>query len=495
MALSRKQIAQRAIRGLLYQGLGQYGSMAIGLAKGMLLARLVAPEYFGQVALALTYASFLNIFKFQLREGITRDTSNDAARLFTVYVVELVTALPGFLLTGLLLILNPLLAQIAPALAPDPAALWLALAILGVRFVSALASVPTYLLERDLRHDVLARLTLLANVLSLAISVPVAAAGRPVLAVLLDQAVILPVVTALGAALAARWRPRPVWDRAALREHVRLGSTLWTNGIFSIISFAFDDYLVGTFRGDEELGYYSKAYTPLAKLPLDVAGGVIASVALGVYGQSRAAGQAALARAYSLMTWLLARIIALSSVVLLAATEEITLILYGPDWLPVVPLVRLMALYVIGRPFWQNDAQLLISIGQEKRVRSLQGVQALILVLIGPPLVLWWGAAGASIAVSAMMVAGALAAGRYTLRQLEVRAAPLYLLPVALGVLLTPALWWLGAQVTLSAIPGLLVKGALAAAAFAGAVLIAERRQVAEMLALLSDNLLSRQEV
>jgi len=481
MALTRGQIARRTVRSLLYQGAGQYAALGIGVIKGMLLARLVVPAVFGQVALGLSSVSFLNLFKMYLREGVTRDTNNNPVRLFTLYAIEVLSALPGFVLAGALYLITPGLFSLP---------VWIVIAVaLVVHLISALASVPQYLLERDLRYDVLARLTLYGTIISLLVSVPLAAAGQPLTAILLDQVVVIPLLTAAGAVIAARWRPRIAWDAAAARENMGLAATLWVNGLFSKVTFEFDDLLVGKIRGEGPLGYYAKAYTPLAKLPLDVAGGMIASVALGVYGQSRAAGREVLARAYSLMTWLLARVIALSSIVLLAATEEITLILYGADWLAVVPLVRLMALYVIGRPFWQNDAQVLISVGQERRVRTLQGLQALLLVVLGTPAVLLWGAEGASLAVSVMMIVGMAVTAIFTARTLGVRLAPLYALPGLLVLLLSPLLWSFGLLVPLPAVPGFLVKGALAAALGGGAILLFEGERVKEAVALLMDNL------
>src|SRR5690606_28327616 len=112
------------------------------------------------------------------------------------------------------------------------------------------------------------------------------------------------------------------------------------------------------------LGFYSRAYTT-AKMPMDVFGGAIGGIGLSMYAHARTAGADFLNRAYAVATWLLTRIVAWSSIVFLAAADEIAAVLLGPNWLPVPLILRLLALYMLGRPLWQNNSQLLLAIRQE----------------------------------------------------------------------------------------------------------------------------------
>lgn len=480
---ARQNIAGRAIRALAAQSVGQYGALVFGVIKGMLLARLVSNETFGYVFLATSYVSFLSFFKMQVREAITRDTDASDARLLALFGIELITLAPGLLIA----VLGYLLA--GPQLAPE---VWVAIAvILGSRVVTAAGSVPTYLLERDLRQRDMAALLLGGTILSLLIVVPLAYVGFPLLALLID-AVLPPAVTALGAWPLARWRPRGGWDREAFRDGLRFGAAMWIGGLFGKISFEFDDWLVGTLRGPGALGYYGKAYS-LAKLPLDVIAGVIASVSLGLYGQSRAAGRDVLVSAYRQLTWLLSRVIFLSSAVMLAAAEEMVLILYGPGWLPVAPLVRLMAIYALVRPFWQNDAILIVTMGGEKLHRSLAGLQALILLLIGPPAVYWFGGQGASVAVSVMMLVGAVTTGWAAAKRLEINPLPIYLTPLLIFLLVTPLIYGLGLIAPLPAVPSFILKGLAGTLLFGGLSWLTERRQLLDAVALLRQHLSPQQ--
>lgn len=467
-------IINKTIRAMAAQAVGQYGAMAVGVIKGMILARLVDNEVYGVVFLAVTYVSFMNIFRMQVREAVTRDADASQTRLMTLYVIEVVTVVPALLiaLVGYLLL---------PGLGSE--GLWLAIGvILASRVVTALGSVPMYLLERDLRHRVLASLTLAGTVLALAVAVPLAWFGYPLAAILVD--VTIPAaVLAVGAVWTAGWHPSRDWDADIARDSMRFSTTMWMGGLFGKITFEYDDWLVGTFRGEGALGYYGKAYQS-AKLPMDVVAGVIASVSYGLYGQSRKQSMAALSEAYSQLTWLLVRVIALSSIVMLAAADEFILIYYGPDWAPVVPLLRLMFVYVMARPIWQNDAILLVSIGKESLHRWMMGLQAVVLLLIGTPAVLMYGARGASVAVSIMMLIGALGTGIAVYRSLTIRPLFIYGLPFLLMAVMTPLVYWGGLYLPLPALPMFIIKGGVTTVGFIGLIWLVERETFRDAVAL-----------
>lgn len=493
-------LARRVLRGAAFLGVGQYGVLAIGLIKTPILARLVAPEIHGVIVLALSWVSFLHLFRLELREVVISDPEGDPARLTTQYVIEVLSSLVGVLLGGLVYLAAPRLADLAVGLLGAASAdavsnltnplVWQAIfVLLGLRVFFAATSTPLYILQRDIRQDVITRLTLLGALLGLGVAVALAWLGYPLASLLADAA--LPVIVlGLGAWLVAGWRPALIWDASVARDVAAFAATMWTGGLFGKISFEFDDWLVGMLRGNRAVGFYGKAYT-LSKMPMDVFAGVIAGIALSAYAQSEATGRAVLARAYRLMTWLLIRVVAWSSVIILAAADEIVLILLGPDWPGVPLLVRLMFVYVLGRPLFQNNAQLLIAIRQEKLYRSAQMVQAIVLLLLAPGAVYFLGAEGASLAVNVMMLAGFALSQVYVNRFLDVRLGRVYLLPVVLTLVLSPVVYALGGAIGGGVLVSLLLKGAVATVLFGAAVLLVERDGLREVYALVAEHLLS----
>lgn len=476
-------LTRRVLRGAAYLGLGQYGVLAIGLIKTPILSRLISPELFGIVALAVSWTSFLQVFRLELREIVISDPHGNAARLNTQFFIELTSSLPGILIALLLYLVWPDLTSSAD---------WVAIfTLLAARILTAVWSTPLYILHRDIRHKTISQLTLLGAILGFVASVTLAWTGHPLPALLADATIPM-IVLGFGAWVAAGWMPTLALDREVARDVFGFAFTLWTGGLLGKITFELDDWLVGRLRGAQPLGYYSRAYT-IAKMPMDVFGGVIGGIALSMYAQALAEGQHVLSRAYNAATWLLARIVAWSSVVILAAGEEFTAVLLGPQWERVPFLLRLMFLFVLGRPLFQNNAQLLTASRHEKRVRRTLVFQAVILLVLGPPAVYFFGAEGASVAVSVMMLSGLVASHVYVVRIVDVPFFQLYGLPTLVTILLTPLIFGLGQLFDAKAFLMLAAKGLLTTVIFGGLILLFERRRLVEIRDQVMAGILSRE--
>lgn len=498
-------LVRRVLHGAAYLGVAQYGVLAIGLVKTYILGRLVAPEIHGAVAYALSWVSFLHIFRMELREVVISDTEGNPARLTTQYVIEVLSSLAGVALGGIVY-------AVAPGVVSTQ--VWQAIfVLLVVRVIYSATSTPLYMLHRDIRQDVITRLTLAGALIGLVVSVLLALRGDALASLLVDAA--LPsLLLGVGAWIVVGWRPARLWDPAVARDVAGFALTMWTGGLFSKVSFELDDWLVGRISGEEALGFYAKAYT-LAKMPMDVFAGVIGGIALSVYAQSYAAGESTARRAYRQITWLLMRVVAWSSVVMLAAAEEIVRVMLGPNWQPVPLLVRAMFVYVLGRPLFQNNAQFLIALRHEKQYRSSQLIQAIALALLAPVAVYLWGALGASLAVNVMMLLGFGLSQWYVLRHVRSNLLQLYGLPLLLTIVLTPLIYQLGGWVTaqyLTELPltpvtrllggvdqtvaliALAVKGVAGTLLFGGLTLLFERPAAREVLDLVRANFFRTEE-
>lgn len=482
--LSTAQIARRSVRGSFFRLVAQYGMAGLGLIKVAILARLIDSSIYGAVAIAAVYVSVLSIFRMELRAIVLNAPPDQPEYLTIQYLIELGTNAAGLLLAGVVYLLQPAICS-----ANCWQAIFLLLIIGPFGVLQAALSTPLYLMERDLQHEVMSRLSLVGAMAGMLSAVGLALIGQPLLALIVDAG-MLALIPGIGAWLMTGWRPVWRWDATSAKRIFSTGTTLWTTGLLGIITFQFDDWLVGRFRGESALGFYGEAYAR-AKIPLDVFGGMVAALSMPLYVQSYAAGPEVLARAYRLTTWLLARLIALSSIVMLAATEEIVMLWMSEKWLPVVPLIRLMFFFILGRPLFQNHGILMVALRRERAFRRIVLVQALILLVAGPVAVLRWGAEGVSAVVSVMMLVGLIIAEVYVARLTGVSALRIYALPVALSIVLPPLLYFAGLALHWPLLISLLLKAVVAALVAAGTTLLFERHQLLEVWALLHEHLLS----
>ena len=213
---------------------------------------------------------------------------------------------------------------------------------------------------------------------------------------------------------------------------------------------------------------------------MDVFAGMIGHVALPIYARSESEGREKLRTVHRHLTWVLTHMIFLSATFALIATEEVVTIVLGQQWLDTVPLFRLMALYIVARPFWQNGAQLLLAVGREKSMRRTIAVQAVFILIACPPAVWFWGAAGAAVVVSLMAVIGWIATEHYVSEILGSSSMSLYLVPgitaISMGCIAVAEMrfGWIPNNIWLSTI----IKGVICVTGFAVVTFVLERESL-----------------
>lgn len=471
-------LARLATRGALWTGFGQYLWFALGVVKAILLARLVGREFFGLVAGATVWASFLGFARLDLRLAVLTSREEPDV-LNTQFLIENASALCGIVLAGLLALGWPHLA---------PPGVWLLIfVLLAASQLEALTSTHMYLTEKRLRQDVLGRFTALSAVVGFGLPVLLALRGATLLALVVDALVPL-VIPRLGALLFIRWRPAFVWSPRQVREQMRLAWTMWSSGLLSKITFQFDDWLVFNLKrsgptlwrsaGVEPEALYDRAYS-VGKLPMDLAAGMIASNALALYVEGTARGREVAAGIYRRLTWLLAWIIFFSGAYAFVAANDLVHVL-GDEWVPMVPLLRLMILFVVGRPLFQNNAQLLLAARRERELRGAMAVQALFMVLACPPAVYFFGAAGAAVVVSVMSVIGLASSERRVQRCLGISSWRLYLRPAGAAVVVVGLVGILRSSLPGNIWASAAVKGVLSGLVFGCGVWYFDRAKVVE---------------
>lgn len=473
----RPSLARSVTRGALWTGASQYVLFGLGIVKTVILSRLIGPDLVGLLAGATVWSSYFGFARTELRLAVYT-SQEEPEVLNTQFVLENITALASLLVAGLVLLIWPGLVQ--------PATTWpLIFIMLGAGLFETLTSTPVYLVDKRLRQDVMGRITIGASLIGFIVPVLLAVGGAPMTALVVD-ALLPSIIQRLGAVIFIRWRPSWVWQQAEWRAQLRLAWTMWTTGILGKVTFQFDDWLVFNVNGPrspvwlgsgvEPEGLYSRAYN-IGKMPMDVVAGMIGSIALSVYSEGAARGKEVLQSVYRQMTWLLAWIIFFSSSLAFAAASEITHILLGDYWLPMVPLLQLMFLFIIGRPFFQNNSQLLQAVRQEKDFRWTTFVQAIFLILTCPIAVYFWGAAGASVAVSGMSIVGFVLTERLVTKHLGVAIWPIYIVPGLTGLAVIGLLLVLGSVLPANAWLSAIIKGVISLVAFGGVLILFERQQ------------------
>jgi O-antigen/teichoic acid export membrane protein len=357
--------------------------LSFGLGKGMvfvstaILARLLTTEEFGLVGFATLTVSYLAVLK-DLGLGAAliqkRDHVEESAN--TVFTMNL---LLGIGLTLVTFAIAPFVANYfrEPEVTP-------LLRVLGLTFViNALGSIHTIRLQRELAFNRKLVPDLGRSLAKGAASIGLALLGFGVWSLIWGQ--IVGAVTAVILAwIVYRWRPKLTIHRKLGRGLLGFGSTLLFVNILSTVVNNADYLVVGRVLGAESLGIYTLAYRLPELLVLNLLW-VVSGAIFPAYAKIQ--DQPDTLRRGFLTTL---RYIEMVSVPLclglLIAADPLVRVAFGEQWLEAVPVVRILALFVLVNSIGFNVGDIYKATGRPDILVKLG------LVYVGPLLLaLWFG--------------------------------------------------------------------------------------------------------
>lgn len=308
------------------------------LVSTAVLARLLLPADFGLVALASVFVRFLAYFS-QMGVGVSivQREAVHPADLSALASIAVITG-TGFTCIGLCL---------AAVVGGEVGAL---LRLLSISFViTGFTAVPYGLLRRTLRNREIAIIEISGQLIGYGgVTVLFAACGAGawsiVCGVLSQQSII-----AVASWVAARstpdganlWLSRPT--RAA-RGYLGYGLRHSWNTFLEFAFYNIEVLLISHWYGVKNTGFYNRAYM-FSHLPVEQALGSAVRVLFPVLARLR--GDPDKERVTFLAAFTLSGLFASAfSAAVVAAAPELVLVMFGPDWQAMTPILRLLALAV-----------------------------------------------------------------------------------------------------------------------------------------------------
>jgi len=393
---SEVPLAYRAVRGGLGVAVSSYWNIVFGFAVNILLTRLLPVEAFGIFTLATFYALLFHLqSKLNLGYAFAQFKETSGDEVVTYFEMELTLAMAGFLLT---LVAVPILSTFVM-----PASIAPVVIVLGaIGFVQGLNGALSTLLDKELRFTWPSIFGIMIMTLSYGPAVYLALTGKGVWS-LVAQNLVQVVLSALVGCwlvrqrLAHIWRRRRRFDPPLARHFLRFG--LVTLGAFlgATLVGTLDNFLVGTFRGIEQLGFYDRAYRT-AQWPGLLFNALNARAAFYTYARLQDDTER-LRKTATMLMWLISAATAPLLVVLLITAPDLLRLIYGERWLPSAPLLRLLVIATAARPLVENAGSLFTSTGRPGWTTRFVIVQLAVLALSGIFLTLAFGTIGTCVAV------------------------------------------------------------------------------------------------
>ena len=243
----------RTLSGLKWAGLSAAAQGVASLAILAVLSRLLTPADFGVVAMALVFVTAAQVLGHRsLGSAIVQ--RHELGDRHVAAALTLSSA-AGAALAGALWLLAPAIGRLLaePAVAPALGALSLAVAISGP------ATVPEFLLRRQLRFRALAAAELSSQALGYGlVAIALAAHGFGVWALVWGTVARQGVFAAAVLAAAPRL-PRPGLARRETGEVLRAGAGFSSIAFFDLVAHQGSRLVVGRLLGAASLGHYTRA--------------------------------------------------------------------------------------------------------------------------------------------------------------------------------------------------------------------------------------------
>lgn len=205
-----------------------------------------------------------------------------------------------------------------------------------------------WMLEKELRFELLAKIDIVKVVVGTLVSITGALWGQGVWALVWGYLCRWGVGTVWLLILGLpRWRPLLHFNARDLHGFVRFGFYQLAERTLINFNYRTDQLLVGSILGTQQLGYYNFAIISLLQ-PVCSLSSILLRIALPVFSQIQD-DQPALRQHYLKMMRLINTINAFLLFGLAALAPLFIPMVFGAQWIPAIPVVQLLSIYIFCR--------------------------------------------------------------------------------------------------------------------------------------------------
>lgn len=333
---TKENVARKAGRGIVWNFLTYAIAKGGVLISTSILARLLSKEDFGLVSIAVIAVNYLSFVKDLGLSVALIQRRNDVVRAAdTVFTINLIL---GFFLSTITYFLAPWMANYFNEPMVTPVLRWLGLSFA----INAFGAVHVVWLMRELDYRRKFVPDMGNTLVKVAASIGLAVAGAGVWALVFGQLLgALASVVLLW--IVNPWRPRLNIHLDMVGSLMKFGSSIVTGDILSVFIDNVGYIIVGRVFGVIQLSVYTLAF----RLPEILLMGnlwVMSGVTFPAFSSIQQKPEEM--RRGSLMSIRLIQMLAAPiSVGLFLAADPIVRVVFGNQWLEVIPLLRLLAIY------------------------------------------------------------------------------------------------------------------------------------------------------
>ena len=343
------------LRNLGWLGSAELIQRLCNLANTVVLARLLSPYDYGLAAVVFTTSEFANVFTLKAGIGskiIQADEADLDVFCHTAYWLN-------WLLCGALFLVQSLASfLIAWFYGSNQVILPICVAAL-VYLMIPIALVQASLLQRENRLEVAALCTVIHSILGTALAIGLAFAGTGMWAAILPGVITTPLWVIINY-WSHPWKPTRSFSLERWSTIVKYGQNILGVELLSKLRANLDYLLVGRFLGVEALGVYYFAFKAGLGISLSVMNAFVMSVFPHLCEARNDPKQLKINYLSSLRT---VALVIIPLVILQSSLASFYVpIIFGQKWIAAIPILILVCLSALPRPFADASSLLLQAI-------------------------------------------------------------------------------------------------------------------------------------
>jgi lipopolysaccharide exporter len=389
--LKGTDIKSKSTRAVVALSVGTFAGRGMRLIRNMILARILAPDQIGIMAIILSFSiAFDALTEVGVKQSIIQNKQGADIRYLNVaWWIQVVRAL---CLYGIAVFSAPLISSFYnnPDLLPLMRVAFIAIALKG--FVSPRAHV----LEKEYKFGRAVFLIQGSAILGAIISVGLAWVMRNVWALVLGFVAETAILCVLSF-IVVPFMPKFEIDRSSLVELMKYARGMFGLPVLTMISYQAPNMVLGKVISMEQLGLYSLTVL-LTYIPNDLFARIISPVLLPIFSEKQDNKQA-LCRGL-LKTAQFTAIFALPLVAFIACCAgRLLLVVYGPQYVVMAVPLSVLCLNIIARNESMIYSGIYLGIGKPHLQRRFAIIRAIIIICFIYPAAVRFGPLGAAAVV------------------------------------------------------------------------------------------------
>jgi O-antigen/teichoic acid export membrane protein len=303
-----------------------------------IIARILAPQDFGLMAMVMVVTGFASSFSDM---GVScalvcrKDTSRN--ELSTLYWFNILSSILVFLLVNIATL--PLVTYLWHEPRLERLIRWTSLIFL----ILPLGQQFQFLLQKELKFKIISLIDLTSDICAITVALVTAFLGQGVMALVWSALAAAIIRTILLCVFGfRRWKPTLYFRIGEIRWYLRFGAYQMGERILNFLGWNLDKVLIGSLLGAQQLGLYNIAYQLMSK-PFLTFNPIVTRVAFPVFSQVQNDNKR-LIYGYLEIIKIISLVMFPVYVMLIALADPIVQVLFGPQWLPAADILRVISI-------------------------------------------------------------------------------------------------------------------------------------------------------